>query len=53
MYGGDVQVVAGPTIAEVFHTDDGRWTVDGLADAMGPFYEKREPVLDGFVIKMG
>jgi 3-oxoacyl-[acyl-carrier protein] reductase len=53
VYGGDVQVVAGPTIAEVFHTDAGRWTVDGLADAMGPWYEKREPVLDGFVIKMG
>ena len=50
VYGGDVMVVAGPTIAEKFSTE-GRWTPDGLADAMGKFYENREPVLDGFVIK--
>jgi NAD(P)-dependent dehydrogenase (short-subunit alcohol dehydrogenase family) len=52
VYGGDVQVVAGPTIDEVFSTE-GRWTVDGLADAMVPWYDKRQPILDGFVIKMG
>ena len=51
VYGGDVTVVAGPTIAEQF-TTEGRWTVDGLADAMVPWYDKREPILDGFVIKM-
>jgi 3-oxoacyl-[acyl-carrier protein] reductase len=50
VYGGDVQVVAGPTIAEKFSTE-GRWTPDGLADAMGKYYENREPILDGFVIK--
>jgi len=52
VYGGDVQVVAGPTIDEVFTTEK-RWTVDGLADAMVPWYDKRQPILDGFVIKMG
>jgi 3-oxoacyl-[acyl-carrier protein] reductase len=52
VYGGDVQVVAGPTIDEVFSTE-GRWTVDGLADAMVPWYDKRQPILDGFVIRMG
>jgi len=51
VYGGEVTVVAGPTIAEVFKTE-GRWTADGLADAMVPWYDKREPILDGFVIKM-
>ena len=51
VYGGDVQVVAGPTIDEVFSTQ-GRWTVDGLADAMTPWYDKRQPILDGFVIRM-
>jgi NAD(P)-dependent dehydrogenase (short-subunit alcohol dehydrogenase family) len=50
VYGGMVTVVQGPTIAEKFEIE-GRWTPDGLADAMGPFYEKREPTLDGFVMK--
>ena len=50
VYGGMVTVVAGPTVAEKFETE-GRWTVDGLADALGPWYEKREPILDGFVMK--
>jgi NAD(P)-dependent dehydrogenase (short-subunit alcohol dehydrogenase family) len=50
VYGGMVTVVAGPTIAEKFETE-GRWTADGLADAMVPWYDKREPVLDGFIMK--
>jgi 3-oxoacyl-[acyl-carrier protein] reductase len=50
VYGGMVTVVAGPTVAEKFETE-GRWTPDGLAEAMGPYYEKREPVLDGFTMK--
>src|SRR5437867_9630283 len=36
VYGGEVTVVAGPTVAEKFATD-GRWTADGLADAMVPW----------------
>ena len=51
VYGGDVTVVAGPTIDNVFSTQ-GRWTVDGLADEMVPWYDKRQPILDGFVIRM-
>ena len=50
VYGGMVTVVQGPTIAEKFEIE-GRWSADGLAEAMGPFYEKREPTLDGFVMK--
>ena len=50
VYGGDVMVVGGMSVQEKFSTE-GRWTPDGLADAMGKFYENREPILDGFVIK--
>ena len=50
VYGGMVTVVAGPTVAEKFETE-GRWTPNGLAEAMGSYYEKREPVLDGFIMK--
>ena len=50
VYGGDVMVVGGLTITEKFSTEK-RWTPDGLAEAMGPFYDKREPILDGFMIK--
>jgi len=31
---------------------EGLEAVDGLADAMVPWYDKRTPILDGFVIKM-
>lgn len=48
VYNGTVQVVAGPTIGERFDTE-GRWTVEGLADALGPMFDKRE-VTDGYVM---
>jgi 3-oxoacyl-[acyl-carrier protein] reductase len=50
VWGGQVTVMAPMRAEEKFETE-GRWTVDGLADAMVPWYEKREPVLDGFVMK--
>ncbi|MGH2686115.1 MAG: SDR family oxidoreductase, partial [Actinomycetota bacterium] len=49
VYDGTVQVVAGPTIGDRFDTD-GRWNVEGLTDALGPMFEKREPVTDGYVM---
>jgi 3-oxoacyl-[acyl-carrier protein] reductase len=49
VYGGQVQVVDGPTIATHFDTD-GRWTVESLEAALGPLYEKRQPVMDGYVM---
>jgi hypothetical protein len=32
---------------------DGAWTAEGLAKALGPFYEKREPIRDGFLASLG
>jgi NAD(P)-dependent dehydrogenase (short-subunit alcohol dehydrogenase family) len=49
-YGGQVTVVAGPTVAERFETE-GRWTAERLAETLGPWYEKREPIVDGFVMR--
>jgi 3-oxoacyl-[acyl-carrier protein] reductase len=49
IYGNRASVLAGPTVAQSFDAE-GSWTVDGLVDAMGPFFEQREPVKDGFVM---
>jgi NAD(P)-dependent dehydrogenase (short-subunit alcohol dehydrogenase family) len=49
-YGGMVDVIAGPKIDKRFEVE-GRWTAQGLADALGPFYDKRQPIIDGFVMQ--
>jgi len=45
----EVKVVGRPTIEQVFESDD-RWTADSLHDALGPWFEKREPVTDGYTV---
>jgi hypothetical protein len=42
-------VLTGPRVAQSFDAE-GSWTVDGLVEAMGPFFEQREPIKDGFVM---
>ena len=42
-------MLTSPQIAKSFDTE-GTWTVEGLADEMGPFFEKREPIKDGFAM---
>ena len=49
IYGNRASVLTGPRVAQSFDAE-GAWTVDGLVDAMGPFFEKREPIKDGFVM---
>ncbi|MGH2662330.1 MAG: SDR family NAD(P)-dependent oxidoreductase [Actinomycetota bacterium] len=49
VYDGTVQVVEGPAIGERFDTE-GRWTAEGLEEALGPLFDKREPVTDGYVM---
>jgi NAD(P)-dependent dehydrogenase (short-subunit alcohol dehydrogenase family) len=49
-YGGMVDVIAGPRVDQRFETQ-GRWTAESLADALTPFYEKRQPIIDGFVMQ--
>lgn len=49
VYGNRVSVVAAPQIAESFDAE-GAWTVDGLVGKMGPYFENRQPVSDGFAM---
>ncbi len=49
MYGNRVSVIAAPQIAESFDAD-GAWIVEGLESAMAPYFEKRQPISDGFAM---
>lgn len=49
IYGGFVGVVARLGYEESF-TGDGRWTDESLEATLGPYFAKREPVIDGFVM---
>ncbi len=49
IYGSKTTIVTAPQMGESFETE-GRWTVDGLVDAMGPYFEKRQPLEDGFAV---
>jgi 3-oxoacyl-[acyl-carrier protein] reductase len=51
VWGNQVSVLAGPSVEERFETD-GRWEADALADALEPFYERRE-LLSGYAIPQG
>ena len=50
-WGNHVTLLQGPRPEERFETET-RWTAEGLAKAIAPVYEKREP-LAGFVLPMG
>jgi 3-oxoacyl-[acyl-carrier protein] reductase len=50
VWGGRVTVMAGLTADETFQTD-GRWSVDALQSGLGAYFDKREPVIDGFVMR--
>jgi 3-oxoacyl-[acyl-carrier protein] reductase len=54
-WGKQVQVVGRPdaTNPDQLFMSDERWTPDSLHDALGPFFEKREPVRDGFSVQGG
>jgi 3-oxoacyl-[acyl-carrier protein] reductase len=45
----EVKVVSRPGIDEVFESEE-QWNTDSLHDALGPFFEKREPVTDGYIV---
>jgi NAD(P)-dependent dehydrogenase (short-subunit alcohol dehydrogenase family) len=50
VWGRQISVLKGPTVAEQLQTDD-QWTPANVADALGSFYEDREPIKDGFLLK--
>ncbi|MCZ7526256.1 MAG: SDR family NAD(P)-dependent oxidoreductase [Acidimicrobiia bacterium] len=47
VYGGMVSVLGGPHVLQRFDTE-GRWSVEGLADTLGAYYEDRRPIEDGY-----
>jgi NAD(P)-dependent dehydrogenase (short-subunit alcohol dehydrogenase family) len=48
-YGETVAIVAGLAIDQRFDAD-GLWTVDSVQNALGPYFDKREPSTDGFAM---
>lgn len=49
IWGRDVTVAGRPTL-DVRFQDAERWTVESLQRELGPHFEKREPVKDGFTV---
>jgi 3-oxoacyl-[acyl-carrier protein] reductase len=45
----EVKVVSRPGYEEIFESD-AQWNTDSLHAALGPFFEKREPVTDGYTV---
>jgi NAD(P)-dependent dehydrogenase (short-subunit alcohol dehydrogenase family) len=50
VWGRQISVLDGPTVARQFDTDD-RWTPEAIDAALTPFYESREPIRDGFLLR--
>ncbi len=49
VYGKTVTVLERPALGESFDNDD-MWTVEDLSTKLGPYFEAREPVTDGFSV---
>ena len=50
VYGRQITVLAGPTAEQQFETTD-RWTAENVSEVLGPFYDGRAPLRDGFLLK--
>jgi 3-oxoacyl-[acyl-carrier protein] reductase len=50
VWGRQISVLAGPSVDRQLETAD-RWTPANVAEALEPFYEKREPIKDGFLLR--
>jgi 3-oxoacyl-[acyl-carrier protein] reductase len=50
VWGRDISVVAGPSVDRKFETPE-RWSPENVGDALVPFYETREPVRDGMLLR--
>ena len=50
VWGGTLRVMGAPPVDEEF-VSEGEWSVEDIRDRLVPLYEKREPVMDGFVVR--
>jgi 3-oxoacyl-[acyl-carrier protein] reductase len=51
VWGRQISVLTGPSVAQQFETSE-RWTASNVSDALSPFYEKRKPIADGFLLRL-
>ena len=49
VWGKQVKVIGRPAAVESFDSDE-EWTVDNLHEHLGPYFEKLEPVKDGYTV---
>ncbi len=49
VWGREIKVIGRPEPRQVFHVEE-RWTVDSVHAKLGPYFEKLEPVKDGFTV---
>ena len=50
VWGRQISVLAGPTVARQVETPEHHWTPEAVDAALTPFYETREPIRDGFLL---
>ena len=50
VWGRQISVLAGPSVAREFGVAD-RWTPQRVDAALKPFYDEREPIRDGFLLR--
>ncbi len=50
VWGRQISVLTGPSVERQFNVDD-RWTPESVEAALHPFYEQREPIRDGFLLR--
>ena len=51
VWGRQINVLAGPTIARQFRVED-RWTPEQVDAALKPYFDEREPIRDGFALRL-
>jgi hypothetical protein len=50
VWGRQISVLAGPTVDRQFETSE-QWTPENVSGELVPFYEEREPLKDGFLLR--
>ena len=49
VWGREIKVIGRPEAKQAFNSD-AAWSVDGVHEKLGPWFEKQEPVKDGFSV---
>jgi NAD(P)-dependent dehydrogenase (short-subunit alcohol dehydrogenase family) len=53
VHGGMVQALSAPGVSQRFDSANGAWTFDALSTTLSQFFQKRQPIKDGFVMPYG